>query len=192
MAEPLVLINSFEVPDGQAGQFIAAWEKTRDYLAAQPGYVDTALHQSVTPGAGFQFVNIARWQTTEDFQRAMQSTGSGSQQRAWLSTARIPACTASCEPDRLLVRAGARIPGPGTYRYANVPVCTGRPTGRPCTGPAGWRLRDYLAGRPPDRLRKSDVFAFCVTISACSTASRPAVMASRGIVSWLAGKPRRS
>ena len=75
MAEPLVLINSFEVPGEQAGQFIAAWEKTRDYLAAQPGYVDTALHQSVTPGAEFQFVNIARWQTAEDFQRATQSAG---------------------------------------------------------------------------------------------------------------------
>lgn len=75
MAEPVILINAFEVPGGQAEQFIAAWEKTRDYLAAQPGYVDTALHQSVTPGADFQFVNIARWQTAEDFQRATQSAG---------------------------------------------------------------------------------------------------------------------
>jgi len=51
MADPLVLINAFEVPRGDAEQFIAAWEKTRDYLSAQPGYVDTALHQAVTPNA---------------------------------------------------------------------------------------------------------------------------------------------
>jgi hypothetical protein len=38
VAEPLILINTFEVPGGQAGQFVAASEKTRDYLAAQPGY----------------------------------------------------------------------------------------------------------------------------------------------------------
>jgi heme-degrading monooxygenase HmoA len=44
VAEPLVLINAFEVPGDQAEQFIAAWEKTRDYLASQPGYVDTVLH----------------------------------------------------------------------------------------------------------------------------------------------------
>jgi len=44
VAEPLTLINAFEVPDGDAEQFIAAWEKTRDYLETQPGYVDTALH----------------------------------------------------------------------------------------------------------------------------------------------------
>ena len=75
MAEPLTLINAFEVPGEQAEQFIAAWEKTRDYLRSQPGYVDTALHQAVTPGADFQFVNIAHWQTAEDFRAAILSPG---------------------------------------------------------------------------------------------------------------------
>ena len=59
MTEPLVLINAFEVPGEEAEQFIAAWEQMRDYLATQPGYMDTALHQAVTPGAEFQFVNVA-------------------------------------------------------------------------------------------------------------------------------------
>jgi hypothetical protein len=43
MADPLVLINTFEVSHEDAERFIAAWERTRDYLASQPGYVDTAL-----------------------------------------------------------------------------------------------------------------------------------------------------
>jgi hypothetical protein len=38
-------------------------------------YVDTALHQAVTPNADFQFVNIGRWQTAGDFQTATQSPG---------------------------------------------------------------------------------------------------------------------
>jgi heme oxygenase (mycobilin-producing) len=75
MTEPLVLINAFEVPGEEAEQFIAAWEKTRDYLATQPGYADTALHQAVTPGAEFLFVNVAHWQTAQDFQAAIQSPG---------------------------------------------------------------------------------------------------------------------
>ena len=75
MAEPLVLINVFEVPTTEADQFIAAWEKTRDYFKSQTGYVDTALHQAVAPGADFQFVNVARWQTAEDFMAATQSAG---------------------------------------------------------------------------------------------------------------------
>ena len=53
----------------------AAWEKTRDYLQAQPGYVDTALHQAVRPGAEFEFVNVARWRSAGDFVAATQSTG---------------------------------------------------------------------------------------------------------------------
>ena len=75
MAEPVVLINAFEVPAGDAGKFIAAWEKSRDYLETQPGYLGTALHQSLNSGADFHFVNIARWATAEDFTAAIQSAG---------------------------------------------------------------------------------------------------------------------
>ena len=75
MAEPVTLINSFEVPSPDAEDFIVAWEKTRDYLQAQPGYVSTALHQAVAPNAEFQFVNIARWQTAADFMTAIQGPG---------------------------------------------------------------------------------------------------------------------
>jgi hypothetical protein len=39
-------------------------------------YADaTGLHQAVTPGAEFQFVNVARWRTAQDFQAAIQSPG---------------------------------------------------------------------------------------------------------------------
>jgi heme-degrading monooxygenase HmoA len=77
MAEPVVLINAFEVPGDQAEQFIAAWEKTRDYLRSQPGYIDTTLHQALTPEADFQFVNVARWETAQAFLAATQSQGFG-------------------------------------------------------------------------------------------------------------------
>jgi heme-degrading monooxygenase HmoA len=75
MTEPVILINSFEVPGADADRFIPAWQRARDYLQGQPGYVDTALHQAITPDADFQFVNIARWATAEDFMRAIQSPG---------------------------------------------------------------------------------------------------------------------
>jgi heme-degrading monooxygenase HmoA len=75
MAEPVVLINSFEVPGPDAENFIAAWENARDYLESQPGYIDTALHQALTPDTEFQFVNVARWRSAEDFMTAIQSPG---------------------------------------------------------------------------------------------------------------------
>ena len=75
MAEPVVLINAFEVPAADAEAFIAAWEKTRDYLRMQPGYVDTELHQALAPHVDFQFINIAHWRTAEDFTAALSSPG---------------------------------------------------------------------------------------------------------------------
>jgi heme-degrading monooxygenase HmoA len=75
MPDPVVLINAFEVPAGEAEQFIAAWEKSRDFMRSQPGYIETALHQALMPGAEFLFVNVARWQTAEDFTAAARSSG---------------------------------------------------------------------------------------------------------------------
>ena len=59
VADEVVLINMFEVPDSDAEEFITAWEKTRDYLRAYPAHLNTALHQAITPRADFQFINIA-------------------------------------------------------------------------------------------------------------------------------------
>ncbi len=75
MAQAVVLINLFEVPDSDAEEFIAAWEKTRDYLRTLPAHADTALHQATSPGASFQFVNVAHWRSAEEFTEAIQSDG---------------------------------------------------------------------------------------------------------------------
>jgi heme oxygenase (mycobilin-producing) len=75
MTESVVLINSFEVPAADAEEFIAAWEKTRDYLETQPGYVDSALHQALVSDAEFQFVNVAHWRSAEDFAAATRNPG---------------------------------------------------------------------------------------------------------------------
>ena len=75
MAAEVILINVFEVPVVEAERFIAAWERTRDYLQTQPGYLDTALHQAIRPDAEFQLVNIARWRTAGEFMAATRSAG---------------------------------------------------------------------------------------------------------------------
>jgi heme-degrading monooxygenase HmoA len=75
MTEPVVLINAFEVPADQAERFIAAWEASRDFPQTQPGYIETALHQALAPDAEFLFVNIARWQSAEEFTVAIRGPG---------------------------------------------------------------------------------------------------------------------
>jgi len=75
MTDAVVLICSFEVPAADAEAFIAGWEKTRDFLQTQPGYIDTALHQAFASHAEFQFVNVARWRSAEEFTAATRSPG---------------------------------------------------------------------------------------------------------------------
>ena len=66
--EPVVLINAFEVPDGQDEAFLQAWEHTRAFLSTQEGYLWTRLHRSLSPSAEFRFVNVARWESPQAFQ----------------------------------------------------------------------------------------------------------------------------
>jgi heme oxygenase (mycobilin-producing) len=67
----VVLINPFEVPDGDDERFLSGWDGARDALAQQRGYLGTRLHRSVG-AADFRFVNIARWSSPLMFARALQ------------------------------------------------------------------------------------------------------------------------
>ena len=85
MAETVTLINLFEVPVGEEAAFISGWEKTAEFMRKQRGYVSTALHQSLAPNATYRFINIARWESPEAFQKAVSSPdfpGSAIRQKA--------------------------------------------------------------------------------------------------------------
>jgi hypothetical protein len=62
-AQPVTLINVFEVPPGRLDETIRFWEAARDFLVGQPGYVSTRLHQAITPDARFQLINVAVWES---------------------------------------------------------------------------------------------------------------------------------
>jgi antibiotic biosynthesis monooxygenase len=68
--DSVVLINVFEVPPGKVAETIQSWEKSRDFLAEQPGYLHTRLHQNRDSNGRFQLVNIARWRSAADFEAA--------------------------------------------------------------------------------------------------------------------------
>jgi len=72
-AAEVVLINVFEVPEGRVDDAVAFWERARDYLAARPGYVSTALHRSLDPAARFALVNVAVWESAEAFRAATEA-----------------------------------------------------------------------------------------------------------------------
>jgi heme oxygenase (mycobilin-producing) len=68
--EPVVLINAFEVPGGEDEAFLQGWERTREFLSTQEGYLSTRLHRSLSPEADFRFVNVALWESEQAFRDA--------------------------------------------------------------------------------------------------------------------------
>jgi len=45
--EPAVLINAFEVPEGDDEAFLQARERAGAFLGTQPGYLSSRLHRSL-------------------------------------------------------------------------------------------------------------------------------------------------
>jgi heme-degrading monooxygenase HmoA len=68
--EPVLLINAFEVPEGADEEFLASWERQREFLSAREGYLSTRLHRSLSPDADFRFVNVALWESATAFRDA--------------------------------------------------------------------------------------------------------------------------
>jgi heme-degrading monooxygenase HmoA len=68
--EPLVLINAFEVPEGEDEAFLQGWERAREFLSTQQGYLSTRLYRSLSPAAEFRFINVALWESAQAFRDA--------------------------------------------------------------------------------------------------------------------------
>ena len=70
----LVLINPFEVPeDMNNDRFLEGWGQAANYMRSRPGFVATRLHRAVSPKPRFRFVNVAEWESPQDFQAAVTS-----------------------------------------------------------------------------------------------------------------------
>src|ERR671915_918572 len=68
------LINPFEVSeDVNDDRFLEGWGRAADYMRSRPGFVATRLHRAVSPNPRFRFVNVAEWESPEDFQAAVRS-----------------------------------------------------------------------------------------------------------------------
>ncbi|WP_299479516.1 antibiotic biosynthesis monooxygenase family protein [uncultured Roseibium sp.] len=69
-SENVVLINAFTVPVESLDEAIAMWDIARDFLDDQPGYVSTKLHRSLSTDATYLLINVAQWETAEQYKAA--------------------------------------------------------------------------------------------------------------------------
>ena len=69
----VILINPFEVPEGQEEAFLAGWRAAAEHLRHAEGFISTRLHKSLDPATKFQFINVAEWASPQHFEAAMRS-----------------------------------------------------------------------------------------------------------------------
>jgi heme-degrading monooxygenase HmoA len=66
----VTLVNCFEVPAGREEEFFSMWQQVNAYMRRKKGYLAHKLHRSLAPDARFRFVNIAHWESLQDFNAA--------------------------------------------------------------------------------------------------------------------------
>ncbi|OWY65675.1 hypothetical protein B7486_40825 [cyanobacterium TDX16] len=70
----ITLINVIEVPTESIEQFISDWKVDKDFMVRQPGFIDGTLYRSLHPDVRFRFVNVARWESEEDWKAALKAS----------------------------------------------------------------------------------------------------------------------
>ncbi|GAA3202910.1 antibiotic biosynthesis monooxygenase family protein [Nonomuraea helvata] len=81
MSEPLVLINLFSMPAEMVDGFVGQWEAGIAAAKDAPGFRGTRLHRSLDPDATYPVINIARWDSVEDWQAAFDKYFAGPSRR---------------------------------------------------------------------------------------------------------------
>lgn len=67
---PVTLMNHFSVRPERDAAFHALWSRTSEYFKAQPGFVSLRLHRAVSPQAEYRWVNVANWESEQQFRAA--------------------------------------------------------------------------------------------------------------------------
>ena len=69
----VTLINPIEVSVGEEEQFLPVWLEAAEHMRNAPGFRSLRLHKSIDPQAKFRFVNIAEWESEQQWQAAVRT-----------------------------------------------------------------------------------------------------------------------
>jgi heme-degrading monooxygenase HmoA len=91
-AVDVVFINCFEVPVGREQVFLALWKQIDDYMRDKPGFQWRRLHRSLDDSAHLRYVNVAGWDSAEQFGAAHDDEFRRMQSQAeWAEFPALPA-----------------------------------------------------------------------------------------------------
>ena len=69
----VIVINPFEVSEGNEERAIEMWDQFAAYFRKQPGYVSAKLHRAINPDARFHLVTVAEWESPDHFMAALNN-----------------------------------------------------------------------------------------------------------------------
>ncbi len=70
---PVVLVNIFQVTEGDIQALLSAWEKDANWMKQQPGFISTPMHRGIAGST--VFMNYAVWESVALFRTAFQHPG---------------------------------------------------------------------------------------------------------------------
>jgi len=65
------LVNPFEIQPEQVPGVLDMWGKAKDYMVAQPGFINARLFRPTEPHPTYNLVNIAQWESRDRFMDAL-------------------------------------------------------------------------------------------------------------------------
>ncbi|NSC25649.1 hypothetical protein FM076_32665 [Streptomyces albus subsp. chlorinus] len=66
-----VVIIPIEIDEEKESEYLAAWQDAAEVMAAQPGFIRTYMFRTIVPGSRFSLVNVAEWESTSHWEKAM-------------------------------------------------------------------------------------------------------------------------
>ena len=68
----ITTIVHFSMPKENMTKFLGVWEKTKVIMLKRPGALDGVMHRTIDDDSPFQFVNVARWESSEALASALK------------------------------------------------------------------------------------------------------------------------
>jgi heme-degrading monooxygenase HmoA len=67
------LINPFEIEQDQIADVTDMWDKAKDHMVSQRGFVNARLFRATGTGDRYRLINVAQWQSAELFMAALNN-----------------------------------------------------------------------------------------------------------------------
>lgn len=89
VTETVTVVNLITMPAAAADAFVQNWQETTAPLRSAPGFRGTRLLRALSPDDPYQVINVAQWDSIEQWRVALSAIQPGAAQREQADAAGI-------------------------------------------------------------------------------------------------------